>query len=142
MVSEKTVRDIWTGRTWSRETWHLDTSRNLQLKQLGRPKGCRDSQPRKQRGSGLPLSRSCPSRCWTEMSSSAFDHRRHTSDTNHLLKPRCCQIRYASDADHSQIQRCCQWCQYIVPDSLLIISFCTRVTQGPPRGGGLRTLGC
>ncbi len=47
-VSEKTIRDIWTGRTWSRETWHLDTSRTLPLKHPGRPKGwCMDTQPRK-----------------------------------------------------------------------------------------------
>ena len=26
-VSEKTVRDIWIGRTWSRETCHLDMAR-------------------------------------------------------------------------------------------------------------------
>jgi hypothetical protein len=50
-VSEKAVRDIWKGRTWSRETWHLDTSRPLQLKTAGRPKGCKDKQPRKQRAS-------------------------------------------------------------------------------------------
>jgi hypothetical protein len=52
-VSEKTVRDIWKGRTWSRETWHLDTSRTLQVKQTGRPKGCRDRQPRKKCVSGM-----------------------------------------------------------------------------------------
>jgi hypothetical protein len=48
-VSEKAVRDIWKGRTWSRETWHLDTSRPLQLKIPGRPKGCRDTKPRARR---------------------------------------------------------------------------------------------
>jgi hypothetical protein len=48
-VSEKAIRDIWNGRTWSRETWHLDTSRPLHLKLTGRPKGCRDSKPRKRR---------------------------------------------------------------------------------------------
>ena len=47
-VSEKAVRDIWTGRTWSRETHHLDTSRQLQLKKVGRPIGSRDRHPRKQ----------------------------------------------------------------------------------------------
>ena len=51
-VSEKTIRDIWTGRTWSRETWHLDKSRMVLLKQPGSPKGCKDSQPRKKRVSG------------------------------------------------------------------------------------------
>jgi hypothetical protein len=48
-VSEKAVRDIWKGRTWSTETWHLDTSRPLQIKVVGRPKGCKDSNPRKVR---------------------------------------------------------------------------------------------
>jgi hypothetical protein len=51
-VSEKAVRDIWTGRTWSRETWRLDTSRPLQLKLTGRPKGCRDTKPRLKRVNG------------------------------------------------------------------------------------------
>jgi hypothetical protein len=48
-VSEKAIRDIWKGRTWSRETWHLDTTRPLQLKIPGRPKGCRDTKPRARR---------------------------------------------------------------------------------------------
>ncbi len=48
-VSEKTVRDIWKGRTWSRETCHLDTSRTVVLKQVGRPKGRTDMKPRKKR---------------------------------------------------------------------------------------------
>ena len=48
-VSDKTVRDIWKGRTWSRETWHLDKSRSLQIKELGRPKGSRDTKPRTKR---------------------------------------------------------------------------------------------
>ena len=48
-VSEKAVRDIWTGRTWSRETWHLDKARPLRIKQTGRPKGCRDAKPRTKR---------------------------------------------------------------------------------------------
>ncbi len=45
-VSEKTVRDIWKGRTWINETWHLDTSRVVVQKNIGRPKGARDSKPR------------------------------------------------------------------------------------------------
>ena len=49
-VSEKTVRDIWAGRTWSSETCHLDSTRILKHKQIGRPKGCRDSKPRKNKG--------------------------------------------------------------------------------------------
>jgi hypothetical protein len=48
-VSEKTVRDIWTGRTWATETWHLDPSRVVKIKQSGRPLGSRDSKPRKPR---------------------------------------------------------------------------------------------
>jgi hypothetical protein len=51
-VSEKTVRDIWSGRTWCDETCHLDTSRVLEPKSIGRPKGCRDSKPRKQKRDG------------------------------------------------------------------------------------------
>ena len=48
-VSEKAVRDIWTGRTWSKETWHLDTSRSQPLKKMGRPVGRKDAKPRKPR---------------------------------------------------------------------------------------------
>ena len=48
-VSEKAIRDIWTGRTWAAETWHLDMSRPLKVKLSGRPLGSRDSRPRKQR---------------------------------------------------------------------------------------------
>jgi hypothetical protein len=54
-VSGKTVRDIWKGRTWSRETSHLDTSRPLLLKPLGRPKGRRDTKPRSKRVSGRTI---------------------------------------------------------------------------------------
>ena len=56
-VNEKTVRDIWTGRTWSRETCNF--ARTVQLKSRGRPKGCKDSQPRKKkaarRNESLPV---------------------------------------------------------------------------------------
>ena len=48
-VSEKAVRDIWTGRTWSKETWHLDASRSRPLKKMGRPVGRKDAKPRKSR---------------------------------------------------------------------------------------------
>ena len=48
-VSEKAVRDIWTGRTWSKETWHLDESRPFPAKKMGRPLGRKDGQPRKPR---------------------------------------------------------------------------------------------
>ena len=46
-VSEKAIRDIWTARTWARETWHLEPSRDMVLKQAGRPKGSADSKPRR-----------------------------------------------------------------------------------------------
>jgi hypothetical protein len=46
-VHVKTVRDIWSGRTWSRETWHLDPERIVRPKNVGRPKGRKDSRPRK-----------------------------------------------------------------------------------------------
>jgi hypothetical protein len=49
-VSSKTVRDIWTGRTWYRATQHLDPSRADALERLqkhpGRPKGSKDRKPR------------------------------------------------------------------------------------------------
>jgi hypothetical protein len=44
-VCEKAVRDIWVGRTWAAETWHLDPSRPLKIKYAGRPLGCRDAKP-------------------------------------------------------------------------------------------------
>jgi hypothetical protein len=48
-VSEKTIRDIWKGRTWQEETWHLDTTRPMpvQSRTQGRPKGSKDRAPRK-----------------------------------------------------------------------------------------------
>ena len=48
-VNEKTIRDIWTGRTWAVETWHLDMSRPFKVNLSGRPLGSRDSKLRKQR---------------------------------------------------------------------------------------------
>jgi hypothetical protein len=45
-VSEKTIRDIWKGRTWRLETWHLDTTRPFPDKQRGRPIGSKDRRPR------------------------------------------------------------------------------------------------
>lgn len=50
-VSEKAIRDIWTGRTWAAETWHLDTSRVLKVKKQGRSVGHRDTKSRKPRQS-------------------------------------------------------------------------------------------
>ncbi len=48
-VSEKAVRDIWKGRTWCKETRHLEAGRTLQVKQVGRPRGSRDKIPRRKR---------------------------------------------------------------------------------------------
>ena len=49
-MSVKTIRDIWVGRTWYRETYHLDPSKapviDRLMKKAGRPKGVRDSKPR------------------------------------------------------------------------------------------------
>jgi hypothetical protein len=59
-VSEKTVRDIWSGRTWCGETWHLDTARVIAPKSIGRPKGCRDSKPRKAKTEGDTICRMAP----------------------------------------------------------------------------------
>jgi hypothetical protein len=50
-VSEKAIRDIWQGRTWDRETWHLDTTRPRIEKQRGRPRGSKDRKPRKSKNS-------------------------------------------------------------------------------------------
>ena len=46
-VCEKAIRDIWAGRTWKAETWHLDPSRPLEIKYTGRPVGRRDAKPRR-----------------------------------------------------------------------------------------------
>jgi hypothetical protein len=49
-VSVKTVRDIWNGRTWYRDTYELDKSNPIAPERLqkkpGRPKGARDFKPR------------------------------------------------------------------------------------------------
>ena len=49
-VTAKAVRDIWVGRTWYRETHHLDPSRpdtaKRLMRKIGRPKGARDLKPR------------------------------------------------------------------------------------------------
>ena len=47
-VSEKTVRDIWTGRTWHAETKHLDPCRPARKSgPPGRPLGKKDRAPRR-----------------------------------------------------------------------------------------------
>jgi hypothetical protein len=62
-VSDKTVRDIWRGRTWSRETQHMDPSRPLVHKQVGRPQGAKDKKPRKVRqGAGTLIQERMPER--------------------------------------------------------------------------------
>jgi hypothetical protein len=49
-VSERTVRDIWTGRTWCRATFSPGTRQQASSdKKPGRPKGSRDSKPRKKK---------------------------------------------------------------------------------------------
>ncbi len=54
-VTPKAVRDIWTGRTWYRETLHLDPARpdapERLSKRVGRPKGSKDKKPRRPRES-------------------------------------------------------------------------------------------
>ena len=49
-ISEKAVLDIWTGRTWSRETARLDSERPACIKRTGRPLGCKDKVPRRKPG--------------------------------------------------------------------------------------------
>lgn len=50
-VSIKRIRDIWDGRTWYKETYHLDPDKPISLDRLetrkGRPKGSKDVKPRK-----------------------------------------------------------------------------------------------
>ena len=49
-ISTKTVHDIWSGRTWYRETLELDPFRpdaqERLRKKVGRPRGAKDSKPR------------------------------------------------------------------------------------------------
>ena len=52
-VNEKTVLDIWRGRTWVKETSHLSLSRVFPFKKLGRPVGSKDVKPRKHRVSAI-----------------------------------------------------------------------------------------
>jgi hypothetical protein len=62
-ISEKAVRDIWTARTWSRETSQLDSTRTVEPKQIGRPKGRTDSKPRRKRASVNKILESILSTC-------------------------------------------------------------------------------
>ena len=49
-ITGKAVRDIWIGRTWYRETYHMDPYRSdateRLMRKVGRPKGARDLKPR------------------------------------------------------------------------------------------------
>ena len=55
-VTGKTIRDIWKGRTWFRDTFYLDgAAARLPMPERfcrhpGRPKGSKDSKPRKRKG--------------------------------------------------------------------------------------------
>ena len=51
-VNDKTVRDIWNGRTWAHETKHIDRDKEMSPSRLGRPKGHKDSKPRQRRSVG------------------------------------------------------------------------------------------
>ena len=47
-ISDKAVRDIWSGRTWRQETQHLDPSRPVrEAAPPGRPVGRKDTVPRR-----------------------------------------------------------------------------------------------
>ena len=98
-VSEKAVRDIWKGRTWSRETWHLDTSRPLQLKLTGRPKGCRDTKPRNRRLTCREETQSAP----TGSTVTAQVLCRHHTDwhgvARHTLEPVVVQLQLDQNAN-------------------------------------------
>ncbi len=52
-VSAKTVRDIWIGRTWYKETLSLDPTRidapERLARRIGRPKGAKDTKPRRRK---------------------------------------------------------------------------------------------
>ena len=60
-VSEKTVRDIWRGRTWHHETLHLDPSRPARADTPpGRPLGRKDSAPRRRPAPNLSAKAKLP----------------------------------------------------------------------------------
>ena len=84
-VSEKAVRDIWTGRTWSAETWHLDTTRALKIKPSGRPQGSRDTKPRKPRPT---FKESCPSKKAAPQSVAAYTTKKRASSPSGGLDAR------------------------------------------------------
>ena len=55
-VSPKTIRDVWVGRTWYRETYLLDQTKPASSERLerkrGRPKGAKDVKPRSKKNAG------------------------------------------------------------------------------------------
>ena len=79
-ISEKTVRDIWKQRTWAHATCSLggktDTATKVE-KKIGRPKGSKDSRPRKQKQTSgtriSPASSAQPLICNVNMSFYEFD---------------------------------------------------------------------
>ena len=46
-VSEKAIRDIWQGRTWAKETRHLEATKCFETTRIGRPAGSKDTKTRK-----------------------------------------------------------------------------------------------
>ena len=53
-VNEKTIRDIWTGRTWRDETQPLAIDRKPRPPvKTGRPLGCKDTAPRRRKINGM-----------------------------------------------------------------------------------------
>ena len=57
-LNEKTIRDVWSARTWAKETWHLDPRRWHRAERIrgpGRPVGSKDKQPRTPRPQALTI---------------------------------------------------------------------------------------
>ena len=63
-VSEKAIRDIWKGRTWSDETSEADPSRaKKQRGHAGRPPGSKDSVPRRKSKDSKPVPKASTTGC-------------------------------------------------------------------------------
>jgi hypothetical protein len=78
-VSEKTIRDIWHGRTWKHITWRMDGSETWIPKKSGRPAGSKDRVPRKGRRTGpTALSTAIPTKAQEPSTEAA-------SDSDHLI---------------------------------------------------------
>ena len=64
-VSPKTIRDIWIGRTWYRETCFLDRTKPVCSerldKKIGRPMGAKDMRPRSKKRPTIFKSKQLPS---------------------------------------------------------------------------------